>query len=214
LAAGFGIVNLIFFGLKYNNKINMKFNKKILILTVIFAIAGWLIYSALKPKGPVYTTVAVVRGDIVQEVSETGTVKKGDILVLNFKNSGTIDKIAVGKGDAIQAGQILAQLNTDQLQVQLRQAKANLDLYRIQRDKLMNGASDEDITLAQTAVINAQAARDSASQALSDAKDGADQKLSNLYDAASDTLNSARAKAVNAGNSASLLQRTYFTPQD
>jgi len=191
----------------------MKFTKKFVFFLIIIVAVGAIAYSFLKPKGPDYKTETVVRGSIIQEVSETGTVKKGETINLSFKNSGTVDKISVSKGDEVAAGQLLAELDTAQLEVQLKQARANLDLYRIQRDKLVNGAGAEDIALAQTAVANAQAARDNADQSLADARQGADQKLANLYDAAGDVLGSAHAKAVSAGNAVSLTQRTYFSPQ-
>ena len=192
----------------------MKFTKKFSFLLIIVVAAGVMAYSFLKPKGPNYKTETVVRGDITQEVSETGTVKKGETLNLNFKNSGTINEVAVAKGDEVAAGQFLARLDTAQLEVQLKQARANIDLCRIQRDRLTNGASDQDIRLAQTAAVNAQSTFDSAKQSLADARQNGDQKLANLYDSAADVLNSAHAKAVSADNAASMVQRTYFSPQD
>ncbi len=192
----------------------MKITKRKIFFLAVIVVVIFFIYSALKPKGVAYKTEAVVRGDIAREISETGTVKRGDVVNLSFGNSGTIAKIYVKKGDDVRAGQLLAELDTSQLEVQARQAQSNLDLYTIQRDKLLNGASGEDIKIAQTAVINAQSSLDSAKLALSDTRDNAERKMTSLYKTAADVLNSAYAKAYNAGTFASLLQRTYFTPQD
>lgn len=192
----------------------MKFTKKTIIILAVAVVAALVAYNSFRPKGPAYKTEAVTRGDIVQEVSETGTVKRGETVNLSFQNSGTVAKIYVQKGDEVRAGQLLAELDTNQLEVQARQAQASLDLAKVQRDKLLNGASESDIKIAQTAVINAQSSLDSAKLALRDAQDNADRKMDSLYKSALDVLNSAYAKASNASNSAALLQRTYFNPQD
>jgi len=194
----------------------MKFTKKSIIITVlVIAIAAAAAaHYAFQPQAPGYKTETVKRGDIIQEVSETGTVKRGETINLSFQNSGTVAKIYVEEGDEVRAGQLLAELDTDQLEVQAKQAQANLDLAKIQRDKLLNGASNNDIKIAQTAVINAQSSLDSAKLVLRNAQDNAERKMASINKSAADALNSAYAKASNAGNSAAQLQRSYFAPQD
>jgi HlyD family secretion protein len=192
----------------------MKLNKKIVVIAIFVLVAAVVVYLCLKPKEPAYKTAKVTRGPITQEISETGTIKKGDPINLNFKNSGTIARINVVTGQNVSAGQVLAELDTSQLKVQLAQARANLDLYQSQLAKLMKGVSADDIILAQTSVQNSQSALQSAQQSLADAQESARQKLANYYDSAKDVLSAAYAKAYNAQNFAGLLQRTYFTPRD
>ena len=192
----------------------MKINKKFVIILALLAAGGIWAFNAWRPKVPVYKTEKVVRANMVQEVSETGAVKKGQVLNLSFKNSGVISKINVAKGDEVKAGDVLAELDSRQLQVQLEQARANLNLYDLQLEKLQKGASAEEVSIVQSQAQAAQIARDSARQSLADARDSAGQKLNSAYKSASDALSSAYAKAYNAYNFSDLLQRTYFTPRD
>lgn len=192
----------------------MKINKKLLaILALLLAGAVWA-YFSLKPETQAYKTVKVERGSITQEVAETGTVKKGEAVKLNFKSSGIIDKISVAKGDEVAAGDVLAELDRRQLRVQLQQARANLNLYELQLSKLEKGASSEDIGVIKSQEAAAQASLDGAQRSLADARESAKQKIGSAYKAAADLLSAAYVKAYNSHNYADLLQRTYFAPRD
>lgn len=191
----------------------MKFIK-ILMIASFALLAGTLLYFSFKPKTPEYKTAKAVYGPIAEEISESGTIKKGETVNLNFKNPGLVTAINVTSGQKVEPGQVLAELDSNQLKIQLEQARANLALYQIQMEKLLNGAGAEDVNIARSAVENARSASDSASQALADAKEVAAKKLNSVYKSASDALSSASAKAYNAQNFAGLVQRTYFEPRD
>lgn len=190
----------------------MKFNK-IIILLAGFLLAG-AVYFIFRPKEIRFKTEAVKLGDIVQDVSETGSVKKGEAVNLNFNNSGQVTNVYVSEGDEVAAGQILADLDVRQLQVQLSQAHANLDLYSLELEKLKKGVIGEEIDIVESQKQAAQSSLASAEQSLFDAKTNADQKLSSVYKTGVDTLSAAYTKAYNAYNFLDLLQRTYFVPQD
>jgi HlyD family secretion protein len=192
----------------------MKFNKKIIIIFAVALVLIVVIYFLQKPKAALYKTEKVTRGAITQEIAETGTVKKGEEINLNFKSAGTVAQVFVATGQAVVAGQLLAEMDTRQLEIQLSQARANLSLYRAQFEKLKNGAGVEDISIGRTAVQNAQANLESAQAAFDNARENAEQKMASAYKSASDALSSAYAKAFNALNFANLVQRTYFVPQD
>ncbi|MCU0652778.1 MAG: efflux RND transporter periplasmic adaptor subunit [Candidatus Pacebacteria bacterium] len=192
----------------------MKINKKTIVIAAVILVAGAVLYNIAKPKTATYKTAKVIRETITQEISETGTVKKGDAVSLNFKNAGTIAKVNAAEGDEVAAGRVLAELDTRQAEVQLAQAQASLVLSRTQLEKLMNGATAQEVAIARTAVQNAQTALESVNQTLRDAQTSAGQKLDTVYKTALDSLNSAYSKAYNAGNFVNLLQRTYFTPRD
>ncbi|MDD5527176.1 MAG: biotin/lipoyl-binding protein, partial [Candidatus Omnitrophica bacterium] len=101
----------------------MKFNKKFWIIAIAAAAAGLLLWIIFKPKEAAYKTEAAVIGSITQEVTETGSVRKGEAINLNFKNSGIIEKISVSRGEEVSAGQVLAELDNRQAQIQMTQAK-------------------------------------------------------------------------------------------
>jgi HlyD family secretion protein len=89
----------------------MKNKKKIfwiilIAILVVFA-AGKILFKA--PKAT-FTVEAVKLGTIIQEVSESGTVKTGEAINLSFSSGGKIEKIYVKVGDKVKAGSILAKL--------------------------------------------------------------------------------------------------------
>jgi HlyD family secretion protein len=178
-------------------------------------IAGvFFTYSALKPKKPVYNTARVTVGDISQEISESGFANKGEAISLTFKNSGQIAKINVAVGDKAAAGDVLAEIDSFDLKVRLKQAKADHELALIKLEKLRVGAGIEEVNVARAAVSAAQVALDNARQSAGDIKRAADDSMAASIGDALDSLSDASTKAYNAQNFASLLQRTYFIPHE
>lgn len=64
-------------------------NKKIIlaILIIVLLIIGlYLVFFKEKNNG--FTIIEVVKGNIVQEIFESGQVKRGEKINISFKNSG------------------------------------------------------------------------------------------------------------------------------
>lgn len=77
-------------------------------------------------KGPDYVTQAVTRGGLSVTVSATGTLAPRDQVDVGAEVSGRIDLVRVDFNDHVTKGEILAQINTDQVRAQLAQARATL----------------------------------------------------------------------------------------
>jgi HlyD family secretion protein len=73
-----------------------------------------------------YVTAPVTRGDLTVTVSATGTLQPKDQVDVGAEVSGRIDAITVDFNSRVKKGQLLARINTDQLQAQLLQARATL----------------------------------------------------------------------------------------
>ena len=178
--------------------------KKIIISIIIVFLLAAVIYQVfLKKEKSAFALVEVKRGQIIQAVSETGQVEKGEKINLGFQNAGKIEKIYVEVGENVKKGDILAKLETNNLKIQLQDAKAALSLVQAQLNKLLAGASQEEIKVAQTKVENSQVSLDTAKQNLDDA-----------YEDAVNNLNDSYLKAYNAQNSVAVIQRTYFITSD
>ena len=95
-------------------------------IIIIAVIAGG--YYFLRPKAPVtvYTTADVIRGNLAQTVSETGTIKTVNQTDLSFKISGRVVSLLADVGDKIKTGQLLARLDLGTLDSQLKQAEYDL----------------------------------------------------------------------------------------
>ena len=79
---------------------------------------------------------------------------------LSFQVAGTVTQVLVNVGDKVETGAVLAQLDTQPLEIQLAQANANLAAAQAKLDQLQVGPRVEDLSAAQQAVKSAQAAYD------------------------------------------------------
>lgn len=136
----------------------------------MLTIGVFVAYSFTKKPDVKYTTAEVVRGEILQTVSATGAVEAETKLDLRFINSGRIKEINVKVGDSVQEEEILAKLDTAQLESQFNRSKAGLSAAQANLNKLLEGATTEDIRVSETAVANAQVTLNNAEQSLADTR--------------------------------------------
>ena len=172
----------------------------IIIVILLIAAGSYAAYNLTKKPEPKYTTAKVVRGEVLQTVSATGTVEAETKLDLRFVNAGKIEEINVRVGDDIKEGKVLAKLDTDQLESQLTKAKANLNAAIANLNKLLEGATYEDIRVSETAVENAQIALSNAQINLVDTKISAEKDVANAQASIANaqvSLNSANQNLVN-----------------
>jgi len=190
--------------------LNIAFVKKNLFFIIIVAVilisaGGYKIFFGSKKE--VYNFDTAKIENVVQEVSAVGRVKKGEEINLSFKQSGRIDKIYVEVGEVVEREKELIKLDVNQLSIQLSQAKASLDLARAEYDKLLAGASAQEIQVKQTAVDNSKIAYDNA-------KGLADENLKSVYENAFNALEDSYLKIYNAFTVADLIRRSYFNSFD
>jgi len=181
-----------------------KLSKKKIIFTGIIAVL--LIFAAskifFKNEQPSFNIIKVERGNMVQEVSESGVVKIGQDLTLGFRSGGKVEKIYVNVGDEVKAGQILAKLDSTQLSIQIQEASANLN------------AAQAQLRIGQTAVLNAQTALVTAQQNSSDIAASAQIGIANSYQDALNASEDAYLKIFGALDSVKTVRDLYFTAGD
>ncbi len=168
-------------------------NKKILIVILVIFVLGFVVYQSLiKKEKSSYIFEKVSRGTVLQEVSETGTVKISEKIDLGFRNSGRIENIYIKVGDKVKSGQNLAKLDTDQLSIQLKEAQANLEVVKAQK-------------------TDAQVSLDSAHQSFEDAEAEAQENLNEAYSNALSNLNDAYTKLYATYSIVYEIQQRYFS---
>jgi HlyD family secretion protein len=138
--------------------------KWIVILIVVAALGAFGVwhFTQKHSDAPQYETTPVSRGDLVQEVTATGTLNPVTNVLVGCQVSGTINKIYVDYNSIVKDGQLIAELDPSTYQAQLDQAeanlanaKANLELQQVQAvresqlytNNLVAG-SDYDTTIA------------------------------------------------------------------
>jgi len=168
----------------------------IVIIIVILMIGYFSVKQIFKNPLEGYITEEVSQGEVIQEVSETGSVKATEDLNLSFKGIGKISSINVSVGDSVKKGQVLAKLDSSQILAQLQSAEAALSVASTQYEKLLKGSTSEDIKTYQDAV------------------DSANHDLQSAYDSALNVLDDAYNKIYNAYNIVSSLQQSYFYMSD
>jgi HlyD family secretion protein len=133
-------------------------------LFVVLALAGgggyayytYVYLPGQEPVEPVIATAQVSRGDLVVSVSGSGTLSPASEVGLGFETGGYLDEVLVEIGDRVQEGDVLARLETDDLELAV--AKADIKAREAQLDlaDASEGATDAGLANARVAVQSAQ----------------------------------------------------------
>ena len=110
----------------------LRIKKKYLyiIIAAIIIIAGGIYFLTKNGNGGELITVQ--KGTVTQSVLATGKIKAVENVSLGFENSGKVSELYINVGDRVEAGQILAKLDSNELYADLNKAQANVSLKRAQ----------------------------------------------------------------------------------
>ncbi len=122
----------------------------IILVIVIFAIAA----GGNKPASLVTDTVE--RRDLRATVLATGTVTSTTDLSLSFASTGVVSSIQAKVGDKVTSGQVLAMLSNQSQLGAVTQAQGSLKSAQAALSKLQQGATNEEIAVAETALASAK----------------------------------------------------------
>ena len=98
------------------------------ILTVLLAGAFFGVKAAFKPDYSIDASklADVTQGNIARSVVATGKIQPRSKVEVKSKASGIVQKILTDYGDWVKQGQILVELDKEELQAQVREATAGL----------------------------------------------------------------------------------------
>lgn len=149
----------------------MKFTRKRVIWSVIIlAVVGFIGYSATRKPVINYEKEKVVRGEVVEEVSVTGSLAPTRKIALEPEVSGKIVKLNVESGAEVKTGQVLAELDARDINSRIVSQRASVEAARARLNELLAGATAQELALAQIAVDAATTKRDSSVAAKADAE--------------------------------------------
>jgi len=138
--------------------------RKLIIAIVVLAVVvggSWFAYQVTakekEPPAPDYEIYTVTRGDIYATVTSTGVIEPAQEVKLTFRGTGKVKEILVAVGDPVQQDQILAHLEDDELQLQLKQAQTNEKLAEANLNKAKTPADETDIAAARAQLESARA---------------------------------------------------------
>jgi len=135
----------------------MKKSTIAIAVIIVLGLSYWGYTSYVAPNTAPTPTPVFEAEEFDRMVSATGEVVPSRWAQLSFKIGGRLDELAVQEGDRIEAGYVLARLETSDLERQVEQAQAALAVSQANLAQTKAGARPEEIAAAQEALAAAQA---------------------------------------------------------
>lgn len=137
------------------------------------AVAGAIAIHAGLTTPAAYITQPVVRKDLVETVTATGTVNPQDLILVGTQVSGTISELDVDYNSQVKAGQILARIDPTSLQAAFDQARSSQTQSQLQAGAgtASADAASRTQTAAERTTVADRAALASAESQVGKAKD-------------------------------------------
>ncbi|MBI1747927.1 MAG: efflux RND transporter periplasmic adaptor subunit [Acidobacteria bacterium] len=100
----------------------------VIIILLVMAGASWALFKAIRPINQIDPSklASVERGSIARSVVATGKIQPLTKVEVKSKASGIVKQLFVHYGDRVKPDQILAELDKEELQARVREARANL----------------------------------------------------------------------------------------
>ena len=132
-------------------------------VVVLLALAGYTVMARPEVTIDPSRLATVERGDLARSVVATGKIEPISRVEIKSKANGIIKEFRVEAGDSVTEGQVLAELDKDNLQARLREARAalagaeaNLAAAEAELEKNRVEAKGPDVPFARRAVERAE----------------------------------------------------------
>ncbi|NMF64174.1 efflux RND transporter periplasmic adaptor subunit [Brasilonema octagenarum] len=102
-------------------------------------------------------TVPVEAKDVTVRISASGIVQPVQSVNISPKNSGTLVQLYVEQGDKVTQGQIIAKMDSADIQARIAEARANLAQNQAQLDQVVAGNRPQEIDQAKARLAQAEA---------------------------------------------------------
>ncbi|MCB9421604.1 MAG: efflux RND transporter periplasmic adaptor subunit [Ardenticatenaceae bacterium] len=134
----------------------------IIVVVVLILLAAGFFFVRQRQLTAQETAVEILReatvenGRITATVNATGSIEPEALVTLTFRSTGTIRQVNAERGQSVQAGDVLATLDTEELQLSVQQAEDALRIQELTRQQRLNNE------LSPAAMASAQADIDAA----------------------------------------------------
>ena len=178
-----------------------KSHKKRIVIAVVAVVAvgaiGWKFLFASAPVMAPVASTTLQKSDLVNSISLTGTVESAEASYVHTTLNSTVNTVAVKVGDRVEAGDLLAQLDTSDLELSIAEQQAVINRASRQNQYAMENAQkkledaksdisnnvDAELIAAENALRSAQQNLNDARRDLNEHKDDldhADEVMNNL----------------------------------
>jgi HlyD family secretion protein len=132
--------------------------KRVWLTLIVLAIAGVVLWSLEQQRGrpPQITFVRAVHEDISSLVSTNGKVEPVESGVARAERSGAVKKILVQRGQRVEIGQTLVELDSSDAQAELKTAEARQAAIRAEMQVLSQGGRAADRAVIDTGLDKAR----------------------------------------------------------
>jgi HlyD family secretion protein len=117
-------------------------------IAAVVGVIAWRVWIARQPAEEARSAV-VERGTVLVIVSASGMIEPQAHVDLAFESPGRVAEVPVKVGDRVEAGDLLARLNTEQLALQVQQSEARLVSARAQLAQLQVGPQAEEVAASE-----------------------------------------------------------------
>jgi HlyD family secretion protein len=128
----------------------------VVVIAVLVGVVLWRSRPTGLPEQEMRSAV-VGRGTLLVAVSASGNIEPRARVSLAFETPGRVDEVLVDVGDPVEAGDVLARLDTRQLALQVRQAQAGLALAEAQLAQIQAGAHPDEVAAGEANLRATQA---------------------------------------------------------
>ncbi len=126
-------------------------------------------------------TVEVNEDAITVRITASGTIEPVRTVNLSPKTAGIVKELYVEQGDQVSAGQVIARMDSEQIDAQIVQFEAGVAEARAQLDEALRGPTATDIRQVEASVSQARAQLEDARARLSLSEDEA-RRTQSLFD--------------------------------
>jgi multidrug efflux pump subunit AcrA (membrane-fusion protein) len=138
--------------------------------------AGVLLLGAIAWGGfgggaPQYELEDAARGDIVETVSVTGSVKPQQKIELQAEVSGRVTRLPFAEGAVVKPGDVLLQLDSRDILARIASQRAAVDAAAVRLRELQAGATPQELAVTEAAVASARAKVEASIVAQRDARE-------------------------------------------
>lgn len=197
------------------------------VIIGILAYWGYGFYS--ESNGEQTRVYEVEKADLTEIITEVGTVVPIKEIDLTFPMTGKVSKLHVNEGDSVKPGDELAQLETSKILADINSANAAVQEAQAALNKLLAGATAEDLQIYETGVSNAETNLEkqkfSSSTAIAEAEINVETRktalaqaikdnevsLTQAYEDAIDTINDSSTRADGAIGIINYIKDIYFS---
>lgn len=131
-----------------------------ILLLIAGAIAGWFWLQQRNLTGSdaidILRSAEISRDDMVITVPASGTIVGNRSNILNFMIPGLVQEVYVKVGDQVKTGQLLASIDSRDLQRAVEVTKITLEQAKLNLSTITKLADQQDIELAEIAIKDAQ----------------------------------------------------------